>query len=361
MTAEHEVESRKAGIGAKIAARDAERLERKKERGGDVVAEEDVHGFHTRFTEKMKGLQESLTQIEAASKDCEDPSTLEPRFAEVKDQFQAVKEFVNAGCLHLPPYDQRSMQMKLSAFEEEQRKTHSQVIPRKKFGFKKKREKKAATAGGNTGKAEAGSRHSDAVGTSSDSRNALDKLDGEVEKVEGASFIGRKGETIVLDQSVLKNDDVYLKQCEGCTIFLCGVMGALRMKEIKDCVVMTGPITGGCLIEGAVNTKLYLVAHQMRLHNMVDCDLYLQMRSHPIIEDCTGLRFAPYTLEYPGLEEQLAGVDLAAEACGDKWSQVQDFKWLKQHQSPNWCIMDEPDRVAPTPPPMPEGLPEGHS
>jgi hypothetical protein len=74
------------------------------------------------------------------------------------------------------------------------------------------------------------------------------------------------------------------------------------------------------------------------------------MRSGPIVEDCSGLRFAPYALEYPGLEQELKDADLSQEACGEMWTQVQDFKWLRQQQSPNWCILPEGDRVKPIKP-----------
>ena len=39
------------------------------------------------------------------------------------------------------------------------------------------------------------------------------------------TLLGRKGETIVLDKHTLAGGDVFIKECEDCTIFLCGSMG----------------------------------------------------------------------------------------------------------------------------------------
>ena len=71
----------------------------------------------------------------------------------------------------------------------------------------------------------------------------------------------------------------------------------------------------------------------------------MRTNASTIIEDCTGLRFAPYTVSYPELEEECKEKGLSKEECGENWSSVQDFKWLKQQQSPNWSILPEAERV----------------
>jgi|ERR1711934_623565 len=86
---------------------------------------------------------------------------------------------------------------------------------------------------------------------------------------------------------------------------------------------------------------------QLRLHDSTGCDFYLRSRSDPIIEDCTGLRFAPYALEFEGIDTELEAAGLVEAECSDKWCQVKDFKWLRQQQSPNWCILPEEERVQP--------------
>lgn len=127
-------------------------------------------------------------------------------------------------------------------------------------------------------------------------------------------------------------------------------MGALRIEELKRCVLMTGPICGGCHCEGVVDCKFHIAAHQLRVHHTTQTDFHVRMRSTPIIEDCSGLRFAPCALVYPGIEEELEAADMSEVACADLWSKVQDFKWLKVQQSPNWSIMPESERETPVPP-----------
>ncbi|TXG61491.1 hypothetical protein EZV62_012854 [Acer yangbiense] len=58
-----------------------------------------------------------------------------------------------------------------------------------------------------------------------------------------------------------------------------------------------------------------------------------------IIEDSDGVRFANYCLKYEGIEEDLA-VAVLDEETGN-WANMDDFKWLRAMQSPNWSILHE--------------------
>jgi len=240
------------------------------------------------------------------------------------------------------------MQLKLTQFVEERKISHAKILPRQKFGFKNKEKKKKVGLTTTAATAEAGSRHSDAVDLAPTEERVKVAMT-EVDLDPARTFIDRKGETIVLDPAVLNDGDVFIKNCEECVFFLRGSMGALRFENITRCTVITGPVTGGCFSEGAVDCKFHLVAHQLRLHHVTQSDFYVQVPTEmsSIIEDCNGLRFAPYAIEYLDLEQQCKEKGLTKEHCGDNWSRVQDFKWLRQQQSPNWCILPEAERVAP--------------
>lgn len=137
---------------------------------------------------------------------------------------------------------------------------------------------------------------------------------------------------------------------------------------------------------------LALACRQVRAHATEDSSLYLRAASNPIIEFSHGVRFAPYALAYPGVEEvrcaalrrqaslmfcswvigaagacawmgtaplallprlqrsaadvataarlSASAQDLAQQGLAEdngKWAEVQDFGWLRQTPSPNWC------------------------
>jgi len=58
--------------------------------------------------------------------------------------------------------------------------------------------------------------------------------------------------------------------------------------------------------------------------------------SRPIIEDCTGIRFAPIPVQF------------ARASFGEAknmFDQVDDFKWLRAEHSPNWNVMSVNEQI----------------
>ena len=64
----------------------------------------------------------------------------------------------------------------------------------------------------------------------------------------------------------------------------------------------------GCMAQQAVVSQTFTTSHPPSFtpsFHTTHSPRYVQMASGPIIEDCNGMRFAPYTLEYPGLGDQV--------------------------------------------------------
>lgn len=51
------------------------------------------------------------------------------------------------------------------------------------------------------------------------------------------------------------------------------------------------------------DSTLMLASRQVRIHATHMTDIYLRVRSNPIIEHSSGVRFAPYQLTYPQSEQ----------------------------------------------------------
>ena len=106
----------------------------------------------------------------------------------------------------------------------------------------------------------------------------------------------------------------------------------LALKNISNSVIVAGRVTGPVHITNVTDSILVMTAHQVRIHDCTNVDIYLHCSSHPIIEDCKGMRFAPLPQYYMTEAEQ---------ATENQWNQVDDFKWLKAGHSPNWTILSD--------------------
>ncbi|KAF4449753.1 putative tubulin folding cofactor C [Fusarium austroafricanum] len=128
----------------------------------------------------------------------------------------------------------------------------------------------------------------------------------------------------------------------------------LAIKNVTKSLIVGGRVNGAVHITGVSDSTIVVVARQVRIHECTNVDIYLHCGSHPIIEDCSGMRFAPlpnvYVRPDPVLFEtvQLRTKQMtnAEEPGENQWDQVDDFKWLKAGHSPNWTTLSENERLS---------------
>ncbi|PHH85664.1 hypothetical protein CDD83_104 [Cordyceps sp. RAO-2017] len=106
----------------------------------------------------------------------------------------------------------------------------------------------------------------------------------------------------------------------------------LALRSINDSLIVAGRVAGPVHITNVSDSILVVIARQVRIHQCKNVDVYLHCTSHPIIEDCTAMRFAPLPECYASEAES---------ATENQWDQVDDFKWLKAGHSPNWTTLSE--------------------
>ena len=111
----------------------------------------------------------------------------------------------------------------------------------------------------------------------------------------------------------------------------------LTLKNIKDSLLLCGHVHGAAHLTALSNSVVVVASRQFRMHSSRDCDVYLLTTSRPIIEDCSGIRFAPLPARY------LTGED---EGVENQWMNVDDFKWLRQEPSPNWSLLPPEEGVS---------------
>lgn len=139
----------------------------------------------------------------------------------------------------------------------------------------------------------------------------------------------------------------------------------LTVKGVKESLLVCGQVNGPAHITGVENSVIVVSSQQFRMHNCVDVDVYLSCSSSPIIEDCSNIRFGRIPKAYvsetgkvdptelsssPAAETRLTILSLQALEQNfadnqDRWSQVEDFKWIKPEPSPNWSLLGPNDAV----------------
>ena len=142
----------------------------------------------------------------------------------------------------------------------------------------------------------------------------------------------------------LHQRDVFLTELSNCTIRLYGNPNTLRLTKARSCTVLCGPVTTSVFLDDCSECVLAVACQQLRVHTTRDTRIFLQVTSRAIVEDCSGIQFAPYTWSYPGIDQDFEGSGL--DRSKNNWNDVDDFNWLARDvPSPNWSILPEEERM----------------
>ncbi|KAK6923770.1 Tubulin binding cofactor C-like domain [Dillenia turbinata] len=275
----------------------------------------------------LNGFSQSKQSIESELDRCRQLSTSDPdakfHLDKVSLSISDLEKLVAENSYFLPPYEVCSSLKSISDLKETLEIVSSKVLPKKKFAFRNK----SATKKEN---------------------QSNEVKESKIEKTsflvrDSPGFRNKEGEILVWDFRGLEMGEFMLSDLNSCELRLMGCLRALFVHRLRDCMVFVGPVMGSILIEEVESCLFVLASHQIRIHHAKGTDFYLRVRSRPIIEDSIGVRFAPYCLSYNGVEKELKDSGLGEET--GNWANVDDFKWLRAVQSPNWCILPENERV----------------
>ncbi|CAB1101520.1 unnamed protein product [Ectocarpus sp. CCAP 1310/34] len=254
------------------------------------------------------------------------------------DRVKGLRKRTAEATLFLTVYELRRAQEEVGRLWASVESTRAELAPRKRFAFRSKAKAKGRDTrrgGGGIPAREEGL-----------ARKGVDETgDGEQEGEGGPGLRGVKGREVeILAEDADKDKDFNVADLDSCKVTILHVLGALRLRRLTSCRVVCGPVRGPIYVEGCRNCVIVAAGRQLRIHESRDVDFYVLVASGPIIEDCSGLRFAPAGLRYPEYQQHLQAAGLDEDAVTNTWGDVKDFKWHRAQQSPNWAVIPESER-----------------
>ena len=230
---------------------------------------------------------------------------------------------------HLPNFEVKRFQNSVKDMSQMFVEVQSQLQPKKKFGFKGKKNKKTEA------KEEDVSVKEDKVKASSSSSTFIEMIGFEVK--------AKAGETIRVESEQIHQKDVLLKDLTNCKVYLVGNPSTLHMTQLTGCEILAGPVSTSIFIDEATACQFALACQQLRTHRTHKSDFSLHVTSKAIVEDCKQVRFAPLSLIYDDLEKHYETSGLSRST--NTWNAVDDFNWLASDKpSPNWSLIPEDER-----------------
>ncbi|XP_062827699.1 tubulin-specific chaperone C [Anolis carolinensis] len=307
-------------VPERLQQRDAERREeaerRRRAREAQTVQEEQSDVFAAAFAREQAAIEALLR-----------PGGEAEAVAEAGERLQALQRSLTDSVRFLAPYEVRRAQAALQGLQGALSERRLQLQPQKRFAFKKALKKEPAP------------------------RRTPPEQEPDPEKEvppaafqPGCGFSDAEDQELQMGPQELLQKDVILSQLSRCRVRLRGNPNTLLVRHCRDCIVLCGPVSTSARVDNCSGCTLALACQQLRTNRTTDTSFYLHVTSKAMLEECKGIRFAPYPWSYEGLEAdyETSGLDRSR----NHWSQVDDFDWLARDEaSPNWSIIPEKDRV----------------
>ena len=291
---------------------------------------ESTSSFLSRFADSKRSIESQIAQCRLTP--TSEATHLKPQLDTISASISDLEKLVAENSYFLPSYEVRSSLKAISDLKQSLESLSSDLVPKKKFSFKNKAPKKDRAIDTNIEKKK---EEEAEVG------NKLEKMGFTVPESPG--FRNKSGEVLVKKFNGSEIGEFTISDLDSCEVRLMGCVRALFVHRLRNCRVYGGPVIGSILIEQVEGCVFVMASHQIRIHHAKSSDFYLRVRSRPIIEDSSGVRFAPYCLSYEGIHGDFQEASLGEET--GNWSNVDDFRWLRAVQSPNWSILPENERV----------------
>lgn len=106
-------------------------------------------------------------------------------------------------------------------------------------------------------------------------------------------------------EDIKDRNSLFLENLNNCEVYILFNFKALYVKEIKNCKLFIGSISGGSHITDCIDSTIYVITHQLRIHKTFNTNFFIIVSSNPIIEDCNGLVFSNLKIKYSTFDYNL--------------------------------------------------------
>ncbi|XP_061084365.1 tubulin-specific chaperone C [Conger conger] len=325
-------------IPDRLLKRDQERQEaverRKEEKESQAVTEEKCDFFSSSFNAEKAEIQDILSGCSEMDRD-QAAQVLE----EVTLKIQQLQKFVNDSVVFLPQYELRQAQASLQALHGSLAEKRDQILPKKKFAFRARATaNKAKAPPVSTDSSQCAKPESDNQSIESGGQNVVGNS-----SAEQCGLSNADSQVLTMGAEEIRQRDVLLTHLSNCKVRLLGCPSTLHIKHVRNSEILCGPVSSSIFVDHVSDSTFAFPCQQLRTHNTTDTQVYLHVTSRAIIEDCSGVRFAPFNWSYPGIDAdfEVSGLDRDR----NNWTLVDDFNWLAADtHSPNWAVIPESER-----------------
>ncbi|CAG8558851.1 9600_t:CDS:2 [Ambispora leptoticha] len=299
------------------------------------------------FWQKFQVERGAITNDIALLSNTTSTSVITKECDKILERINNLEKKLTEATIYLPSYDQRQLSLQIKSMIDELNIRRTLLAPKQKFSFKSR---KVATSNDESKKLTTKSESKSTTTTTTSTTISSSSLDSHNDPNLRVITLHNRQKAFLTVNSYLSSSssisakmiDVQLSDLTHCVVNLVSkriFIGAIHVKGLKNSVVVVGPVGSSVLIHDCERCVFVVGCHQFRIHTSKQMIIYLHVTSHPIIEDCHDIQFAPYTIPIDGLDKMFEVIKLDPNL--NHYDKVDDFNWHRQQASPNWKLLPE--------------------
>ena len=224
---EAEAKASKNAILEMMERRDRERklvIEKNQKARQEKSELEGVDYFEATFEKKIFEIENRINHAAPSN----DLKSLQDEFTSIVKELQELQKYLTTSTIFLSDHKIKTCQNTINQVLSKCDEKKSILLPKKKFGFKNKTSKVEVTKTGE------------------------EKTDGS-KTVERKEFLWtdshKKGNFLKYEGNCVNEKDLTFKEIQDCVIIIKGFAGSLQMSNLKNCLILCGPISRSAFLQ----------------------------------------------------------------------------------------------------------------
>lgn len=295
---------------------------------------EENREYYVRTTAKIKEIEDAIQNLETTAINMTDDDK-HKALNNVVDKIKSERnDFYNL-IDFLANYDKTLYAKMYEDLLDKVAKVKLSLFPKKKFAFSSKVARKPNTSNSNSNVSTNTTAQTN-QSSSSELTQQNDVHDLIIKDINGTQVKYMYG-----DPKLANKNNLMLENISNAEIYVLSNVKCCFAKNITNTKLVIGSVSGGAHFTSCNNCDIHIATHQLRIHNTTSTNFYVMINSKPIIEHSTNNTFFPLKIQYNGYDDNISKANI--DTNDNKYSQVQDFQWLKQERSPNFAVLDNND------------------
>jgi hypothetical protein len=136
-----------------------------------------------------------------------------------------------------------------------------------------------------------------------------------VDEKSTVGFCNVTNETLKLTDDAIRHCDVELSDLDDCIVHIQGSPPSVHISRLSNTKVLLGPCQFSVFIDDCRDCHFSIACQQLRIHKSIHCVFSIHVTSAAIIEDCSGVAFAPYNYKYEHIQDHFQVLAVGMGNC----------------------------------------------